>query len=35
LFDTALFTRHLEQAYRAMHERHRAGLGPDHIRVAG
>jgi predicted O-linked N-acetylglucosamine transferase (SPINDLY family) len=31
LFDTRLFTRHLEAAYTAMHERHRAGLAPDHI----
>ena len=31
LFDTALFTRHLESAYTAMVERHRAGLPPDHI----
>jgi protein O-GlcNAc transferase len=34
LFDTALFTRNLEQAYSAMHERHRAGSSPDHISVA-
>ena len=33
LFDTALFTRHIEAAYTAMYERHRAGLPPDHIRV--
>ena len=31
LFDTALFTRHLEAAYIAMYERHQAGLAPDHI----
>jgi predicted O-linked N-acetylglucosamine transferase (SPINDLY family) len=35
LFDTKLFTRHLEQAYAAMVERHRAGLAPDHIVVPG
>jgi len=34
LFDTALFTRHLETAYAAMHERHHAGLPPDDIHVA-
>lgn len=33
LFDTALFTRHIERAYRAMHERHRRALPPDHIAV--
>jgi predicted O-linked N-acetylglucosamine transferase (SPINDLY family) len=33
LFDTRLFTAHLEQAYAAMVERHRAGLAPDHIAV--
>jgi predicted O-linked N-acetylglucosamine transferase (SPINDLY family) len=33
LFDTPRFTRHLEQAYRKMHERSRAGLAPDHIFV--
>jgi protein O-GlcNAc transferase len=33
LFDTAKFTRHLEAAYAAMMERHRAGLPPDHIPV--
>jgi protein O-GlcNAc transferase len=33
LFDTRLFTRHLEQAYAAMVERHRGGLAPDHIVV--
>jgi predicted O-linked N-acetylglucosamine transferase (SPINDLY family) len=31
LFDTKSYTRHLEAAYTAMHERHRAGLAPDHI----
>jgi len=33
LFDTALFARHMEAAYSAMWERHRAGLPPDHIQV--
>ncbi len=33
LFDTRLFTKHIEAAYIAMHERHRAGLAPDHIAV--
>jgi protein O-GlcNAc transferase len=28
LFDTATFTRHLEQVYRRMVERHRSGLAP-------
>lgn len=34
LFDTQLFTRHIESAYKAMHERYRAGLPPDHIHVS-
>ncbi|HVX99917.1 MAG TPA: tetratricopeptide repeat protein [Pseudorhodoplanes sp.] len=33
LFDTARFTRHLEQAYRTMTQRQRAGLAPDHFAV--
>ena len=33
LFDTPRFTSHIEAAYVAMHERHRAGLPPDDIRV--
>jgi predicted O-linked N-acetylglucosamine transferase (SPINDLY family) len=33
LFDTGLFTRHLEAAYVAMFERHQAGLAPDHIEI--
>lgn len=33
LFDTRQFTTHLEAAYTAMYERHRAGLAPDHIDV--
>jgi protein O-GlcNAc transferase len=31
LFDTNLFTKHIEAAYTAMYERHQAGLAPDHI----
>lgn len=34
LFDTARYTRHLQAAYIAMHERHLAGLAPDHIAIA-
>jgi predicted O-linked N-acetylglucosamine transferase (SPINDLY family) len=33
LFDTALFTRHIEDAYTQMHERYHAGLAPDHLYV--
>ena len=33
LFDTDLFTRHIESAYEAMHKRHQAGQTPDHIHV--
>jgi protein O-GlcNAc transferase len=33
LFDTALYTKHIETAYRAMYERYQAGLPPDHIVV--
>ena len=33
LFDTKLFTKHIEAAYAMMHERHQAGLAPDHIIV--
>jgi protein O-GlcNAc transferase len=29
MFDSGLFTRHMEKAYTMMVERHRAGLGPD------
>jgi predicted O-linked N-acetylglucosamine transferase (SPINDLY family) len=35
LFDTTSFTRHLEAAYVAMHERRLAGLPPEHIFVHG
>jgi len=33
LFDTKLFTKHIEAAYTAMHERHQAGLAPDHLYI--
>jgi predicted O-linked N-acetylglucosamine transferase (SPINDLY family) len=33
LFDTARFTKHIEAAYAAMHERSRAGLPPRPIRI--
>jgi protein O-GlcNAc transferase len=33
LFDTKRFTRQLEAAYVAMHERYQAGLAPDTIVV--
>jgi len=34
LFDTRLFTRHIEKAYLAMADRCRRGLSPDHIYVS-
>jgi protein O-GlcNAc transferase len=34
LFDTARFTRHIERAYEAIHERQQSGLPPEHIDVA-
>ena len=34
LFDTARFTRHLEQAFAAMRERQRRGLSPESFAVA-
>jgi protein O-GlcNAc transferase len=34
LFDTKRFTQHIEAAYTAMYERHRAGLSPDHIFIS-
>jgi protein O-GlcNAc transferase len=34
LFDTGRFTRHIEAAYRAVYERHLAGLPPDHVHVS-
>jgi predicted O-linked N-acetylglucosamine transferase (SPINDLY family) len=33
LFDTKLFTKHIEDAYTQMVERYRANLAPDHIYV--
>jgi protein O-GlcNAc transferase len=33
LFDTELFTRHIESAYEKMWERHRMNLKPDHLSV--
>jgi protein O-GlcNAc transferase len=33
LFDTRLFTRHIEAAYIAMYERYQAGLHPDNVYV--
>lgn len=33
LFDTALFIKHIEKAYVAMHERHQAILPADHIAI--
>jgi predicted O-linked N-acetylglucosamine transferase (SPINDLY family) len=34
LFNTPLYTRHLEAAYEAMYHRYQAGLPPDHIVIA-
>src|SRR5262249_14699283 len=33
LFDTPLYTKHLESAYEAMYQRYKAGLPPDHIEI--
>ncbi|MFM8244383.1 MAG: tetratricopeptide repeat protein, partial [Candidatus Fonsibacter sp.] len=33
LFDTKLFSKHIEAAYKAVYERYHAGLPPDHIHV--
>jgi protein O-GlcNAc transferase len=33
LFNTELFTKHVEAAYAAIYRRHRSGLAPDHIVV--
>jgi predicted O-linked N-acetylglucosamine transferase (SPINDLY family) len=35
LFDSRLFTRHIEAAYLAMYERYQSDLPPDHIDVGG
>ena len=34
LFDTQRFTKHIEAAYCAMYDRHKANLPPDNIYVA-
>ena len=34
LFDTRLYTRHLESAYAAMYERWQDGLAPEHLEIA-
>ena len=34
LFDTKLFTKHIETAYTAMYERYQMGMPPDHLVVA-
>jgi predicted O-linked N-acetylglucosamine transferase (SPINDLY family) len=34
LFNTALFTRHIEAAFAQIHERYHSGLPPDHVFVA-
>ena len=33
LFDTPLFTRNLELAYKTMYEKHHSGMKPEHIFV--
>ena len=33
LFDTKLYTKHIEAAYSAMYERYQAGLAPEHITI--
>jgi len=33
LYDTPLFTRHLESAYLTMYDRYQNGLDPEHIYV--
>jgi predicted O-linked N-acetylglucosamine transferase (SPINDLY family) len=35
LFNTKLFTQHLEAAYATMFDRYCAGLKPDHIQIGG
>ena len=34
LFNTNLYARHIEMAYRQIHDRARSGLPPDHIQIA-
>ncbi len=33
LFDTQVFTQHIERAYQAIYERYQTGLSPDHLYV--
>ena len=33
LFDSPLYTKHLEAAFEAMYQRHKAGLPPEHIEI--
>ena len=33
LFDTSLYTKHLEDAYTQMYERYQADLPPEHIHI--
>ena len=33
LFDTSVYVKQIEAAYRAMHARHQSGLAPDHITI--
>jgi len=33
LFNTPLFTKHIELAYQVAHERHLSGLEPEHVHV--
>jgi predicted O-linked N-acetylglucosamine transferase (SPINDLY family) len=33
LFNTPMFTKHIESAYQAVHQRHLSGLEPEHIHV--
>ena len=33
LYNTSLFTKHLESSYSAMYENHHQGLDPDHIYI--
>jgi predicted O-linked N-acetylglucosamine transferase (SPINDLY family) len=33
LFDSRLFTKHIEEAYTQMYERYHAGLPPEHIHI--
>jgi predicted O-linked N-acetylglucosamine transferase (SPINDLY family) len=34
LFDTQRYTKRLEAAYKAMYQRHKDGLAPDHIEIS-